>query len=86
MYMRSSMNQPTLNVVALRPGDLSTTKKVKKIISNMASVDPDERPKAGDVDRLLKAVVILVGIYSTMSRNCLFSVTTSLLKQYLRSY
>ena len=76
MYMRTNMNQPTLNVVAPRPGDSSTTKNVKKIISNMTSVDPDERPKAADVDRLLKAIVALVNIYDTMSRIFLFNVIT----------
>ena len=72
MYMRSSMNQRPLNVVAPRPGDSSTIKKVKKMISNMTSFDPNERPKAVDVDRLLKAVVTLVSIDSTISRHYLF--------------
>ena len=85
MYMRSSMNQPTLNVVALRPGDSSTIRKVKKMISNMISFDLNERPKAADLDRLLKAIVTLVSIDSTMSRYYLVNVTTSFLKQYLYS-
>ena len=68
MYMRSNMNHRPLNVTVLRPGDSSTIRKVKKMISNMTSFDPNERPKAADVDRLLKAIVTLVSIDSTMSR------------------
>ena len=55
------------------------------MISNMTSFDPNERPKAADLDRLLKAIVTLVSIDSTMSRYYLVNVTTSFPKQYLYS-
>ena len=60
MYMRSTLNKSTLTVVATNPGDSDNMKKLKKMIRNMTSFNPDERPKAADVDRLLKAIVTLV--------------------------
>lgn len=62
MYMRSTLNQPTLTVVAARPRDSDNIKKLKKMIRKMTSFNPEERPKAADVDILLKAVVTLVSI------------------------
>ena len=62
MHMKSTLNQPTLTVVAARPRDSDNIKKLKKMIRNMTSFNPEERPKAADVDRLLKAIVTLVSI------------------------